>query len=239
MLLTGNFGLKKPELGEPVDVRDFNYNADIIDLELKKRPTANGDVSDMTVEFTEAKQLTELTSNDSLRGLFGKLKLTVKKVIEMSQEMVSLKKSVSDGKKLVADAITAQGVTTATDATFRVMADNITTVGANKYNEGVAAADGRVNTNSVNYQMGYNNGYAAGVAGKIPIYTGTVEIYIQDGYHTRSFTHPAANNVAIRSNSTNPNYNVYVESNSTTECVLGTHGIFGNSGTITVDWIVW
>lgn len=36
-----------------------------------------------------------------------------------------LKKSVSDGKKLVANAITAKGVSTAADATFAVMAANI------------------------------------------------------------------------------------------------------------------
>lgn len=34
-------------------------------------------------------------------------------------------KSVSDGKKLVANAITAKGVTTATDASFATMAANI------------------------------------------------------------------------------------------------------------------
>ena len=35
------------------------------------------------------------------------------------------KKSVSDGKTLVANAITAKGVTTATDASSQTMADNI------------------------------------------------------------------------------------------------------------------
>lgn len=39
-----------------------------------------------------------------------------------------LKKSVSDGKTLVADAITDKGVTTATDATFATMATNISNI---------------------------------------------------------------------------------------------------------------
>lgn len=40
-------------------------------------------------------------------------------------EIENLKKSVSDGKELVADAITGKGVETATDATFTTMAENI------------------------------------------------------------------------------------------------------------------
>lgn len=161
MLLTGNYGLRKPELGEPVDVRDFNYNADIIDTELKRRPTADGGASGLTVEFEEAVQLTELTSGDSLRGLFGKLKLAVRKLLELIKEMENVKKSVSDGKTLVAGAITGQGVKTAADAAFQVMADNITAAGNKKYGEGVAAADGRENPTSANYIAGYNAGVIA------------------------------------------------------------------------------
>lgn len=41
------------------------------------------------------------------------------------KEMNAVKKSVSDGKTLVANAITAKGVTTATDAEFATMATNI------------------------------------------------------------------------------------------------------------------
>lgn len=83
MLLTSNYGLKKPEETDPVDVQDFNDNADIIDKELQKRPEFSGNASNMTVEFTAATQLTELTSKDSLKGLFGKLALTVKNVIAL------------------------------------------------------------------------------------------------------------------------------------------------------------
>ena len=41
------------------------------------------------------------------------------------QGVIDLKKSVSDGKTLVAAAITAKGITTAADAAFQEMADNI------------------------------------------------------------------------------------------------------------------
>ena len=43
-------------------------------------------------------------------------------------EINDLKKSVSDGKTTVANAITAKGVTTATDATFATMANNISRI---------------------------------------------------------------------------------------------------------------
>lgn len=43
-------------------------------------------------------------------------------------DIEEVKKSVSDGKTLVANAITAKGVTTATDATFQTMADNVANI---------------------------------------------------------------------------------------------------------------
>lgn len=89
MLLTSNFGLKKPEATDPVDVQDFNDNADIIDTELKKRPESDGSATNMTVEFAAATQLTELTNKDSLKGLFGKLALAVKTVIELTKTAIT------------------------------------------------------------------------------------------------------------------------------------------------------
>ena len=44
--------------------------------------------------------------------------------------MTETKKSVSDGKSSIASAITAKGVTTAADATFATMANNIRKLGA-------------------------------------------------------------------------------------------------------------
>ncbi len=49
-----------------------------------------------------------------------------------------LKKSVSDGKSLVASAITDQGVTTAADAAFATLATNIASVASEKYSAGVS-----------------------------------------------------------------------------------------------------
>ena len=62
-------------------------------------------------------------------------------------------KSVSDGKKSVASAITAQGVSTAADAEFTTIAANITAAGNARYN------------------TGYNNGYSAGYNNKVATHT--------------------------------------------------------------------
>lgn len=90
-------------------------------------------------------------AEDKLGGTSGSLE-------SINKEIENLKKSVSDGKTTVANAITANGVNTATDATFATIATNINTVATNKYNAGITYADGRVNTNSANYKSGYNNG---------------------------------------------------------------------------------
>lgn len=50
---------------------------------------------------------------------------TGSRLSDISKEIELLKKSVSDGKSLVASAITEKGVETATDATFQTMHDNI------------------------------------------------------------------------------------------------------------------
>lgn len=184
MLLTSNYGLNKPEGTDPVDVQDFNENADIIDAELKKRPTTDGEASDMTVEFTEATQLAELTSNDSLKGLFGKLKLAVKKVIEMSQEMTTLKKSVSDGKTAVASAITGQGVSTAADATFDTMATNIEAI---KTSEGTArVAQVLAGYTFTNDNGGPWNGTMTNRGAWTGATTGSGNVAIPAGYHNGS-----------------------------------------------------
>lgn len=87
------------------------------------------------------------------------------KIENLNVRVESCLKSVGDGKAIVAAAITAQGVATATDAAFSVMGANITTAGNARYNTGysagVTAADNRANPASNNYKAGYNAGVAA------------------------------------------------------------------------------
>ena len=160
----------------------------------------NGDSADNTVTFVslDSETPTIWTDVEVLRSgekhglLLNKISSMFKNVRWLHSQMGELKKSVSDGKKKVASAITAQGVSTAADATFDTMAANITAAGTARYNagrtqgrkdvtsspntynlytkaqydanysKGVTAADNRANPNSVNYKTGYNAGYAAG-----------------------------------------------------------------------------
>ena len=103
----------------------------------------------------------------------------------------NLKKSVSDGKTLVANAITAQGVTTATDAEFETMANNVTTVATNKYNAGVAATKvGTAQQAHVLTGTTFTNSSGVGLSGTMPnrgawtgLTSGSGAIYIPEGYH--------------------------------------------------------
>ena len=79
----------------------------------------------------------------------------------MTAEMTAVKKSVSDGKKKVATAITDKGKATDSNASFQTMSDNIRLMAGIQYGAGVTAADARVNTASANYKAGYSAGAAA------------------------------------------------------------------------------
>ena len=85
-------------------------------------------------------------------------------------------KSVSDGKKLVADAITAYGYQTATDASFESISESVKQMG----------------------NVRYNNGYSAGVnAGRTVVARSITQTYTLDpngnnnyGSETITFTFP-------------------------------------------------
>lgn len=70
-------------------------------------------------DLTDAADITAM--NPNWDTLDSKLK-------SLTTELAEVKKSVSDGKTLVANAITAKGVTTATDATFQTMANNVANI---------------------------------------------------------------------------------------------------------------
>ena len=92
MKLTSNYELKKPEGTDTVNIEDFNYNADIIDTELKKKAdlvdgkvssnqlpemnylSPNGEGKDITVTFTEAGARENISTTEKLSVIFGKIK---------------------------------------------------------------------------------------------------------------------------------------------------------------------
>ena len=118
-----------------------------------------------------------------------------------------LKKSVSDGKKLLADTITKNGVSTAGDATFKTMADNIATLAGNLasgttdaynkgYNQGVTDADNRTNVNSANYKAGYNAGVSAGKYTDIRLTNNWISNRASE-YTDNSTTHTCSSSITL------------------------------------------
>lgn len=84
--------------------------------------------------------INNLTTNMSTKVLSASQGVVIKNLIDaLDAEMSSVKKSVSDGKILVAGIITDNGISTATDASFDTIAINIGTLATNKYNAGVNA----------------------------------------------------------------------------------------------------
>ncbi len=157
-----------------------------------------------------------------------------------------LKKSVSDGKSLIASAITSEGVTTAADAAFATLATNVNTVAANKYNAGKSAGvaetkkgnavaanvlEGKTftsNSAGVN-QTGTMNNYS----GKA-VPTNTATVNIQD-VTTGQWSNSTGMGSTLRFK---PNFSGYVDTSSTIgmECyglhpsVVKTGALIGGNG---------
>lgn len=78
MQLTPNYNLKKPEETDPVDIQDFNDNADILDAELKKKAdSTGGDVSSMTIKTLEEPAGTQFPipeAGESSKTFLGKVR---------------------------------------------------------------------------------------------------------------------------------------------------------------------
>lgn len=73
MQLTPNFRLRKPDGTDPVDVQDFNDNADVIDTNLAGKLDKTGDASNVVNKFTQAGSRANLTSGEKLSLSLGKI----------------------------------------------------------------------------------------------------------------------------------------------------------------------
>ena len=77
MKTTTNYGLKKPEGNEYISIDDLNYNADLIDEELKKRAkSSGGDISNTIVQSfgTCEEEFPIPEPGEETKTLWGKVK---------------------------------------------------------------------------------------------------------------------------------------------------------------------
>ena len=123
---------------------------------------------------------------------------------EISTQLASLRASFAGALSRIAEAISAQGTPVPSDAKPDQIVAGIGTMADNKYNAGVAAADGRPNPNSYNYQAGYNaktvrfvklgdcniNPLSSGKKANIPVgnqeYTFDLSAYARYGINTNN-----------------------------------------------------
>lgn len=105
----------------------------------------------------------------------------------IEKEFTALGKSVSDGKAKVASAITAKGVTTAADATFDIIAGNIT-----KIKTGIDTSDANATGGQIlsGYTAYVKNSKVTGIMPNRGAWVGATEGYgnvaIPSGYHNGS-----------------------------------------------------
>ena len=76
----------------------------------------------------------------------------------LNESLNQVFQSISEGKKQVASAITEKGVSTAADATFQVMHDNILTLATQQYQTGYANGLAAINNAKVTYTRHYHTG---------------------------------------------------------------------------------
>lgn len=139
-----------------------NYKDDVLDTSKnEKRKFRMIQNEDGTVSFED------VTEYIQIGDTFGAadVNMTNEEINALNEGLENCLKSASDGKKTVASAITAQGVSTAADAEFAVMAKNIETVGTDRYNAGYSAGKSEGITKSGSLALGgfwgvQNNGGA-------------------------------------------------------------------------------
>ncbi|MBU5444328.1 hypothetical protein [Paenibacillus sp. MSJ-34] len=138
--LTPRLGLKKPLGNENVTLASFNENYDILDAGVATK----SDLDSHNNAATAHGATPEATANRIVqRNEAGQFKVgapTEANHVARKADLDEVKQSVSDGKTLVAGAITDKGVPTSPSDTFQRMAENIGAIETDKTGDATATA---------------------------------------------------------------------------------------------------
>lgn len=124
--------------------------------------------------------------------LFAPFEWVKNQIKILEQKINDCFQSVSDGKALVASAITDQGVTTASDATFETMATNITAIPYGKcikltLSSGKCDVKTICENNGIDYTKLTTDNFIVGASKASEVQTGWSDAYQQYG-HASGFT---------------------------------------------------
>lgn len=167
------------------------------DLPYFLQQTAATDVANSTISFTENSSttistlLSVIATGAKLNVIIG----AINKLLNLyNTSITNLQTSFQNGCSTIANAITANGVSTATNASPNTMATNISTVATNKYNAGVTATKvGTATASNVLAGKTFTNSSSVGLSGSMvdrgawtntPTSSGNVTI--PAGYHNGS-----------------------------------------------------
>ena len=134
MQLTPNYNLKKPEGTDPVDIQDFNDNADAIDAALKKKAeSSGGDISEMTV-----KTLDNITTDFPVPVAGEKPKSFLGKVKKFFEDTKSWMTGVCLIGQIVNNCVTNNAKLPLSAAQGKVLMDlyNVLNTNSEKYSRG-------------------------------------------------------------------------------------------------------
>lgn len=150
MQYTTNYNLKKPEGADPVNIQDFNDNADSLDTELKKRvASSGGDISNTKIATADSitTEFPVPAAGDTPKAFLGKMK-------KFAEDFKNLKTGLLTIGMLVNNCTTNNANLPLSAAQGKVLMDLYTQL--NGEMENIPAYLTTYNGNEMNLARGFN-----------------------------------------------------------------------------------